>query len=237
MSGASDAPGPSTSSVRLPTQSSRGTSSLESRSPEVRDGGDELTRICSLLRPPPISGAQDWGIPPEPEGACDPDLEAKLAQFHVLKHDAEAPRHFNDSLMSNRAFRNPHLYAKLVEFVDVDENATNFPKGVWDPTDVEKDWYAERIADYQKRREEKQASSQSAGKRARIDFTSSVAKSVAATSSSTASAHAKGGGFLADKYLSSAGDGGRNGKSRIIPYSSASKPQGNKSGNLGGRWG
>ena len=47
--------------------------------------------------------------------------------------------------MSNRSFRNPHLYAKLVEFVDVDERVTNFPRGVWDPTDVQDDWFADRI--------------------------------------------------------------------------------------------
>jgi hypothetical protein len=47
--------------------------------------------------------------------------------------------------MSNRSFRNPHLYAKLVEFVDVDERTTNFPKEVWDPHDVQEDWFADRI--------------------------------------------------------------------------------------------
>lgn len=41
-------------------------------------------------------------------------------------------KHFNTSLMSNKSFRNPHLYAKLVEFVDVNEKGTNFPKDVWD---------------------------------------------------------------------------------------------------------
>ena len=47
--------------------------------------------------------------------------------------------------MANRAFRNPHLYAKLVEFVDVDERTTNFPARVWDPLDVRDEWYADRI--------------------------------------------------------------------------------------------
>lgn len=47
--------------------------------------------------------------------------------------------------MSNRSFRNPHLYAKLVEFVDVDERTTNFPKELWDPRDVQEDWFADRI--------------------------------------------------------------------------------------------
>lgn len=47
----------------------------------------------------------------------------------------------------NRSFRNPHLYAKLVEFVDVDEKATNFPRDIWDPTDVRDEWFADKIGE------------------------------------------------------------------------------------------
>lgn len=47
--------------------------------------------------------------------------------------------------MSNKAFRNPHIYAKLVEFVDVDELGTRFPKHLWDPFDLEPEWYADKI--------------------------------------------------------------------------------------------
>ena len=65
----------------------------------------------------------------------------------TLKHDPDNPKHFNDSLMSNRSFRNPHLYTRLVEFVDVDERATNFPKELWDPMDVRDEWYADRIGE------------------------------------------------------------------------------------------
>lgn len=63
----------------------------------------------------------------------------------MLKRDPANPKHFNDSLMSNRSFRNPHLYAQLVEFVDVDERTTNFPESLWNPNDMQDDWYADRI--------------------------------------------------------------------------------------------
>lgn len=125
---------------------------------------DEMSQIRALLLPPPIEGTEDWGIPPESTEPCDPALQvffpsssheilfyrwvliqAKLAQFSALKRDPINPKHFNDSLMSNRSFRNPHLYTKLVEFVDVDERATNFPKDMWDPNDVKKDWFADQI--------------------------------------------------------------------------------------------
>jgi hypothetical protein len=49
--------------------------------------------------------------------------------------------------MSNRSFRNPHLYAKLVEFLDVDERTTNFPKEIWDPYDLQPEWFAEKIGE------------------------------------------------------------------------------------------
>ena len=47
--------------------------------------------------------------------------------------------------MASRAFRNPHLYAKLVEFVGADERATNFPPNVWGPADLRPEWYADQI--------------------------------------------------------------------------------------------
>jgi hypothetical protein len=74
-----------------------------------------------------------------------PPLQAKLEQFKRLKLDPAHPRHFNDELMANRTFRNPHLYAKLVEHVDVDERATNFSRARWDPTAVRPEWFADRI--------------------------------------------------------------------------------------------
>ena len=79
--------------------------------------------------------------------------------------------------MSNRAFRNPHLYTKLVEFVDVDERTTNFPKRIWDPMDVKEEWYADRIAEAQKARSEATSAAQHSSQRSRIDFTSGSSSS------------------------------------------------------------
>ncbi|KAI0822888.1 HCNGP-like protein-domain-containing protein [Trametes gibbosa] len=139
------------------------------------ESSPEINRIRELLRPPPIPGTVDWEIPPEPETPCDEAIKTKIASFLHLKRDQQNPRHFNDSLMSNRAFRNPHLYAKLVEFVDVDERATNFPERIWNPMDVKEEWFADRIADAQKVRSEATATSQSSSKRSHIDFASTSA--------------------------------------------------------------
>ncbi|KAK0439377.1 HCNGP-like protein-domain-containing protein [Armillaria borealis] len=144
-----------------------------SSSQTTHDPENDLSLVRSILRPSPLAGLDDWGIPPEPTGPCDPAIETKLAQFHALKDDSSNPKHFNDSLMSNRSFRNPHLYAKLVEFVDVDERITNFPKDVWDPDDLDEEWFADRIAEKQKARSSQQSAAQSSSKRSQIDFTSS----------------------------------------------------------------
>jgi hypothetical protein len=47
--------------------------------------------------------------------------------------------------MRNKAFKNPHIYSKLVEFVDIDETGSNFPKDIWDPFDLREEWYADKI--------------------------------------------------------------------------------------------
>ncbi|KAF8191731.1 HCNGP-like protein-domain-containing protein [Pholiota molesta] len=156
--------------------SSRDGSADVSRPSPSEEPQDELHRIRRLLQPPPIPDVPDWGIPTESLEPCDPVLRTKLAQFSALKNDPVNPKHFNDSLMSNRSFRNPHLYTKLVEFVDVDERATNFPKDIWDPNDVKPDWFAHQIADAQKEQSERQSASQTPGKRSHINFSSAKDK-------------------------------------------------------------
>ncbi|KAI0764499.1 HCNGP-like protein-domain-containing protein [Trametes elegans] len=172
-----DEPGPSSSGIARTSSQDQPTE--RTGDPAGAEPSDELTRIRQLLRPPPIPGVEDWGIPPEPETPCDEAIKAKITSFLALKRDPHNPRHFNDSLMANRAFRNPHLYAKLVEFVDVDERTTNFPTDVWDPLDVKDEWYADRIAEAQKVRSEATAASQSSAKRFHIDFTSNATSSSA----------------------------------------------------------
>ncbi|KAG8933378.1 hypothetical protein FRC02_012054 [Tulasnella sp. 418] len=136
---------------------------------------DELALIREMLRPLPIEGVEDWDIPPEPEEAYDPTLKAKVASFHSLKKQG---KHYNDSLMRNKSFRNPHILEKLVEFVNLEETkGTNFPKDVWDPFDVQPEWYADKIAVLQKARSEEKLKAQAPGQRTKIIFQSSSSAS------------------------------------------------------------
>lgn len=133
---------------------------------------NELAQIRTLLQPPPIPGAENFGIPPPSEDPVDSELAAKVSKFLALKKQGT---HFNDILMRNKSFNNPHIYAKLVDFVEVDETGSNFPKNMWDPHDVQPEWYAEELAAAQKKRSAEVSASQAPGKRSRITFSASAA--------------------------------------------------------------
>ncbi|CAE6433622.1 unnamed protein product [Rhizoctonia solani] len=145
----------------------------------AQTSADDLTQIRALLRPPPVPEVENFGIPPPSEDPVDAELSAKISKFLALKKQGT---HFNDILMKNKSFNNPHIYAKLVDFVEVDETGTNFPKSMWDPQDIQPEWYAEEIAAAQKKRGAESAAAQAPGKRSRIAFDS-------ASSSSTSSVH------------------------------------------------
>ncbi|CAE6477449.1 unnamed protein product [Rhizoctonia solani] len=130
---------------------------------------DDLTQIRTLLRPAPIPGVDNFGIPPPSEDPVDTELAAKISKFLALKKQGT---HFNDILMKNKSFNNPHIYAKLVDFVEVDETGTNFPKSMWDPHNIQPEWYADEIATAQKKRGAEAAAAQAPGKRSRIAFDS-----------------------------------------------------------------
>ncbi|KAG5728962.1 hypothetical protein E4T56_gene17714 [Termitomyces sp. T112] len=158
--------------AQCPQAAEETTDAPAARTPEPV--ADELTRIRALLVPPPIPGVEDWGIPRASSEPPDAAIATKLAQFHRLKSDPGSPKHFNDSLMSNRSFRNPHLFAKLVEFVDVDERTTNFPQEVWrvDVGTFEREWFADKIAEYQREHSEL-----GAGKKTSVGFVPAGRKS------------------------------------------------------------
>ncbi|GAA5896985.1 hypothetical protein JCM8208_006130 [Rhodotorula glutinis] len=150
---------------------------------ERREQGEvEAERVVA---PPDVrlDTLAEFGIPPVPTGPCKPSVQAKLANFHALRQSRNL--HFNDSLHASKAFRNPRIYAKLVEFVDVDESGTGWDAEVWDPRGLGEGATAARIAVDQKARSEAKAA-QPAGSRSSIAFTSSApSPSSTATSSAT----------------------------------------------------
>ena len=66
----------------------------------------------------------------------------------------------NDHLQRNKAFRNPRIYAKLVEFIDLDETGSNFPKEEFDPHGFAKEDYIDGILEQQRKHAEEKAQAQ-----------------------------------------------------------------------------
>lgn len=51
---------------------------METDAAPASDPPDEMAHIRALLRPPPIPGATDWGIPPEPTGPPGTEIQVGL---------------------------------------------------------------------------------------------------------------------------------------------------------------
>ena len=68
-------------------------------------------------------------------------VQTKFARWLALKSQGVT---FNERLVQNRAFHNPNIAVKMLEFVGVNEHGTNFPLAVYDPNDfpVEADYEA-----------------------------------------------------------------------------------------------
>ncbi|KAJ1973002.1 hypothetical protein H4R35_004357 [Dimargaris xerosporica] len=104
---------------------------------------EPLTQRQQLLCPPQLADVKDWGIPPEPPGNADPDVQARFSQWQTMMADGTD---FNTQLYCNKSFRNPHLCAKFIEFLELDEFGSNFPTAVFDPRALSRAQYLEDMA-------------------------------------------------------------------------------------------
>ncbi|KAI7905102.1 HCNGP-like protein-domain-containing protein [Cokeromyces recurvatus] len=114
-------------------------------------------RLLAVLTPKPVEGVVNWGIPDEPNIPCDPERTERIAHFLSLKASGH---HLNKHLQHNKSFRNPRIYAKLVEFTGVDEFGSNFDKTQFDPHGFPKEMYIDGILETQRRLAEEKAAQQ-----------------------------------------------------------------------------
>ncbi|KAF9297040.1 hypothetical protein BGZ74_010047 [Mortierella antarctica] len=129
--------------------------------------GDRGALLRSLLRPRPIPGTENFGIPPSPEGEINPAVQAKMEQFQNIK--VTRGIHFNQSLMKNKNFRNPHIYSSLVDLVALNEIGSNFEKKeFFDFEGYGPECYAAGLAEAQKQAAERLAVQQQA--RSQLQF-------------------------------------------------------------------
>jgi hypothetical protein len=165
--------------------------------------------VAKLVRPDGESGATEkakvkdaeWGLglekPIGPDTVVDEQLFAKLAHFQKLKE--EQGTHFNQSLSKNRSFRNPHIYNKLVQWVEVEETASEYSSmikegkrradDIWNSSrgariELKRQGGKDAIASLQKRRQEESDERKRKGRREKIDFVGTTSKTSTTTSSS-----------------------------------------------------
>ncbi|GEM07275.1 SAP30-binding protein, transcriptional regulator protein HCNGP [Rhodotorula toruloides] len=131
----------STSPPRFERAGQDGRGEAGRRQASIESGSQDGSRPVPSVR---LDTLAEFGIPPVPTGTCKPSVEAKLTNFHNLR--VSRGLHFNDSLHASKAFRNPRIYAKLVDFVDVDETGTNWDAEIWDPKNIGADASVTRIA-------------------------------------------------------------------------------------------
>ncbi|KAJ3118184.1 hypothetical protein HDU96_003471 [Phlyctochytrium bullatum] len=93
--------------------------------------------------------------PPPPADQCDPELQAKIAQWTTLRTTQN--RHFNAQLSRTHSFANPAIMSKLIEFLGLVEYGTQLPRETFDPYGFNEDWYYDKVEAMWAREEEKAA--------------------------------------------------------------------------------
>lgn len=64
-------------------------------------------------------------LPPEPTGKCPPELQEKITKMYENMRSRNI--NMNSSIQQRKQFRNPSIYEKLIEHLDIAETGTNYP--------------------------------------------------------------------------------------------------------------
>ncbi|KAM9424677.1 LOW QUALITY PROTEIN: SAP30-binding protein [Pholidichthys leucotaenia] len=127
-------------------------------------------------------------IPPEPPGRCSSQLQEKIHKLYERKLHGDFDT--NSHIQKKKEFRNPSIYEKLIQFCDIDELGTNYPKDMFDPHGWSEDSYYEALAKAQKVEMDKLEKAKK--ERTKIEFVTGTKKgtnassTAASTTSSTA---------------------------------------------------
>ncbi|KAL1513268.1 hypothetical protein ABEB36_002697 [Hypothenemus hampei] len=87
-------------------------------------------------------------IPPEPSGTCSAELQKKIAK--LCEQMQTQQRDMNAEIQKKKAFRNPSIYEKLIQFCELNELGTNYPPSIYDPLKWSNESYYEVLAKVQK---------------------------------------------------------------------------------------
>lgn len=95
----------------------------------------------------------DDGLPPEPTNPCPKDLQDKITKLYDQMQNGGLD--MNDVIQNRKAFRNPSIYEKLIDFCNLNEFGTNYPAEIYDPLKWGKESYYDELAKVQKAEMEK----------------------------------------------------------------------------------
>ena len=82
------------------------------------------------------------------KGLCSASLQERINKLHQKKvgHNYD----MNAVIQNKKAFRNPSIYEKLIQYCGIDEHGTNFPKELYDGHLFGKESYYDELAKVQK---------------------------------------------------------------------------------------
>ncbi|NXR17306.1 S30BP protein, partial [Cinclus mexicanus] len=117
----------------------------ELREVEERDPQELFASFSERLR---NMSPDEIKIPPEPPGRCSNQLQDKIEKLYERK--MKECMDMNYIIQKKKAYHNPSIYEKLIQFCSIDEIGTNYPKDMFDPHSWSEDSYYEALAKAQK---------------------------------------------------------------------------------------
>jgi hypothetical protein len=89
----------------------------------------------------------DSDLPPEPAGKCPSELQEKISKmFSKIQNEG---LDLNQEIQSNKAFRNPSMYEKLIDYCELNEFGTNYAPHIFDPFKWGKESFYDELAKVQ----------------------------------------------------------------------------------------
>ncbi len=142
-------------------------------SPAPDQAQEALNRSASVVE---VDAWTDGGmLPPEVDTLCSPRIQESVNR--AMRKKLEFGYDMNAVIQNKKAFRNPSIYEKLIQYCEIDEHGTNFPKELYDGHLFGKESYYDELAKVQKvdmeRREKLQKEKSAKGEKRSSEASSS----------------------------------------------------------------
>lgn len=136
---------------------------------EIKKVEDLVTETSNSI--PEIKMPQ---LPPEPTGRCSNSLQEKIQTLLEKTHQENLD--LNTNIQNRKDYRNPSIYKKLLQFLNIDETGSNYPKSLFDPTCWPEESYYENLSKAQKEAYERKEKEKAKQARTQVEFVSGTKK-------------------------------------------------------------